>query len=39
VEESGVEVLTATVAESKSGPASFVVADPDGNAILIDQHR
>mgnify|MGYP003671408993 CR=1 FL=1 len=23
---------------SKSGPASFVVLDPDGNAILIDQH-
>ena len=25
--------------ESTSGPASFVVMDPDGNAILIDQHR
>ena len=24
--------------ESSSGPASFVVVDPDGNAILIDQH-
>lgn len=24
--------------ESTSGPASFVVLDPDGNAILIDQH-
>ena len=24
--------------ESTSGPASFVVMDPDGNAILIDQH-
>lgn len=23
---------------SDSGPASFVVLDPDGNAILIDQH-
>lgn len=22
-----------------SGPASFVVKDPDGNAILVDQHR
>ena len=21
------------------GPASFVIADPDGNTILIDQHR
>jgi len=24
--------------EGTSGPASFVVMDPDGNAILIDQH-
>lgn len=23
----------------ETGPASFVVTDPDGNAILIDQHR
>jgi catechol 2,3-dioxygenase-like lactoylglutathione lyase family enzyme len=23
---------------STSGPASFVVLDPDGNAILVDQH-
>ncbi|MGB1308199.1 MAG: VOC family protein [Oceanihabitans sp.] len=25
--------------ETSEGPASFVVLDPDGNAILIDQHR
>jgi hypothetical protein len=24
--------------ESKLGPANFVVLDPDGNAILVDQH-
>ena len=24
--------------ESTSGPASLIVVDPDGNAILIDQH-
>jgi len=24
--------------ESTSGPASFVVIDPDGNPILVDQH-
>jgi len=24
---------------STSGPASFMLADPDGNQILIDQHR
>jgi catechol 2,3-dioxygenase-like lactoylglutathione lyase family enzyme len=25
--------------ESTSGPASFVIVDPDGNPILFDQHR
>lgn len=25
--------------ESSTGPASFVIVDPDGNPILIDQHR
>ena len=25
--------------ESTSGPASIMLADPDGNQILIDQHR
>ncbi len=25
--------------ESKSGPASFMITDPDGNPILLDQHR
>lgn len=24
--------------ESSSGPGSFMISDPDGNAILIDQH-
>jgi lactoylglutathione lyase len=24
--------------ESTTGPASFMVVDPDGNAILVDQH-
>lgn len=24
--------------ETNSGPASFVLLDPDGNAVLIDQH-
>ncbi len=23
----------------ESGPASFIVTDPDGNPILVDQHR
>jgi predicted lactoylglutathione lyase len=25
--------------EKTSGPASFMVTDPDGNVILLDQHR
>jgi hypothetical protein len=25
--------------EATSGPASFMVLDPDGNPILVDQHR
>ncbi len=25
--------------ESSSGPASFVILDPDGNPVLFDQHR
>ena len=25
--------------ESSEGPASFLIEDPDGNPILIDQHR
>ena len=25
--------------ESSTGPASFIVIDPDGNPILVDQHR
>ncbi len=33
----GVEIINPTD-EKGSGPGSFVVVDPDGNAILIDQH-
>jgi catechol 2,3-dioxygenase-like lactoylglutathione lyase family enzyme len=25
--------------ESSTGPASFIIVDPDGNPILVDQHR
>jgi catechol 2,3-dioxygenase-like lactoylglutathione lyase family enzyme len=33
----GIEPQTAAD-ESTTGPASFVVVDPDGNPILLDQH-
>jgi lactoylglutathione lyase len=31
--------LASEADESTTGPASFMVADPDGNTILVDQHR
>lgn len=39
LEGEGVEVTQDTTREAEAGPASFVVIDPDGNPILIDQHR
>ena len=34
----GAEFASDTTGDSESGPASFVVVDPDGNAVLVDQH-
>ena len=34
---SGVNMIT-EADESTTGPASFMVMDPDGNTILVDQH-
>ncbi|AOV07542.1 VOC family protein [Sporosarcina ureilytica] len=34
----GIQMLT-EADESSEGPASFMIEDPDGNPILIDQHR
>ena len=31
--------LASEADESTTGPASFMVTDPDGNTILVDQHR
>jgi hypothetical protein len=31
--------LVSEADESGSGPASFTIVDPDGNRILVDQHR
>ncbi len=36
--DQGIEVV-GEADESGSGPAEFMVIDPDGNPILIDQHR
>ena len=35
--EQGIEPTTAAD-ESTRGPASFIVVDPDGNPVLVDQH-
>ena len=32
-------VLASEADESTTGPASFMAFDPDGNPILVDQHR
>ncbi|MDQ1728850.1 MAG: hypothetical protein QOD33_975 [Pyrinomonadaceae bacterium] len=34
---SGLSMLT-EADENSTGPASFMIADPDGNTILVDQH-
>lgn len=37
VRAAGIELVT-EADEDSTGPASFVIKDPDGNVILIDQH-
>lgn len=37
--DAGLQPDNDTTGDSESGPASFTLTDPDGNAILIDQHR
>ncbi len=32
-------IFTSEADPDGSGPASFTIVDPDGNAILVDQHR
>ncbi|BDZ53986.1 hypothetical protein GCM10025870_10590 [Agromyces marinus] len=36
--DAGVEFVS-EVDEHGTGPGSFVVVDPDGNPVLVDQHR
>lgn len=38
LKESGIQ-LTSEADEKSEGPASIMLADPDGNLILLDQHR
>ena len=39
ISDAGIEIADSDTAASAEGPAHIVVTDPDGNAILIDQHR
>ena len=38
LEQKGVTLLS-KADPATEGPASFTLADPDGNVILVDQHR
>ena len=38
VRAEGIEPVTPVDASATTGPASFIIVDPDGNPILIDQH-
>jgi predicted enzyme related to lactoylglutathione lyase len=38
LKENGIS-LTSEADESTEGPASLMLTDPDGNVILLDQHR
>jgi len=35
----GIALVSEVDAESESGPASLMLTDPDGNQIMLDQHR
>ncbi|MEM9133540.1 MAG: VOC family protein [Actinomycetota bacterium] len=37
--EQGIEPVDDNTVDSESGPAHIALVDPDGNSILIDQHR
>ena len=37
--KAGIPAQSGNVGDSASGPAHLVIMDPDGNPVLIDQHR
>jgi len=39
LKEQGIEVVSGDTGEKESGPAHITIVDPDGNPILLDQHR
>ena len=38
LEAGGMELLDKSL-DGEAGPGSFVIVDPDGNPVLVDQHR
>ncbi|MGN4125254.1 VOC family protein [Lysinibacillus sphaericus] len=38
LKEKGIKILS-EADETSNGPANFTIEDPDGNTILLDQHR
>ncbi|MEP7157753.1 MAG: VOC family protein, partial [Betaproteobacteria bacterium] len=38
LKQSGIAMIS-EADETTTGPASFMISDPDGNTILVDQHR
>ncbi len=39
LKDAGLEVTSSNTDDNASGPAHFVVVDPDGNPVMFDQHR
>ncbi len=39
LQDKGIEFISHTDKETAQGPANFMMCDPDGNVILVDQHR
>lgn len=37
--EAGIEPMVDNTTDSAEGPAHLVIVDPDGNTIMLDQHR
>ena len=37
--QAGVEAVDSNTGDKPTGPAHFILVDPDGNTILVDQHR
>ncbi len=39
LKEQNISFISETDKSTKTGPANFIITDPDGNVILLDQHR